>query len=180
MEHLDLTDFFQTRQGALDFKSRLSAISEMIYKSDFNFEKVLMDQIGIQKKDKFLIILRDNNIALDSTAALKDFIDKLQEKISALQVFSLKLAFEPKEQTLKSISEWFILNTKKQVLLDISVDPKIVAGCDISFNGEYLSLSKKPVLDKIIEDLLTNSGEKPKADASPAAYHSLDHFSFGR
>lgn len=180
MEHIDLTDFFQTRQAALDFKSRLSTISEMVYKSDFNFEKALMEQIGIQKKDKFLNILRDNNVSVESTTAIKSFINNLQEKISALPVFTIKLAFEPKEQTLKAISEWFILNTKKQVLLDIKVDPKILAGCDISFNGEFLSFSKKPMLDKIIEDVFANGTDKPKPVNEPATYHNLDHFSFGR
>jgi F0F1-type ATP synthase delta subunit len=152
MEDLDLSGFFKTQAQSVDFFTRLSTISEKIYKTGFNLEKVLTDQLGIQKKDKFMILLRDNKVSLSSNAALKDFISQVQEKISSLPTVSLTLAFEPKEDTLKSLSNWFPANINKQVLLDIKVDPEIIAGAYVSYKGKCSDFSIKPVFDQICKD----------------------------
>jgi F0F1-type ATP synthase delta subunit len=152
MEDLDLSGFFKTQVQSVDFFTRLSAISEKIYKTGFNLEKVLTDQLGIQKKDRFMILLRDNKVSLSSNAALRDFISQVQEKISSLPTVSLILAFEPKEETLKSLSDWFPPNIGKQVLLDIKVDPEIIAGACVSCKGKYSDFSIKPVFDQTCKD----------------------------
>jgi F0F1-type ATP synthase delta subunit len=152
MEDLDLSFFFKTKIQAVDFFARLSTISEKIYGTGFNLEKVLIEQLGIQKKDKFMILLRNNNIQSNSNSALKDFIGKIQDKISSLPTVSLTIAFEPKEETLKNLADWFPLNIDKQVLLDIKVDPDIIAGAYVSYSGKYSDFSIKPVFDQIYKD----------------------------
>jgi F0F1-type ATP synthase delta subunit len=148
MEDLDLSSFFKTQVQSVDFSTRLSAITDKIYKTGFNLEKTLIDQLGIQKKDKFMILLNSNKIQLSSNSALKDFITKVQEKISSLPTISLTIAFEPKEGTLKSLSDWFPANINKQVLLDIKVDPEIIAGACVSYGGKCSDFSIKPIFDK--------------------------------
>ncbi|HUQ84927.1 MAG TPA: hypothetical protein VM077_01260 [Candidatus Limnocylindrales bacterium] len=184
MEGLDLTDFFQTKEGSLDFSNRLATLSEEIYKSDFNLEKSLTNHFGIQKKDKFISILRTHSVNTESTSDLKKFLTFAQEEIKVFPVLSIKLAFDPNEKILKAISEWFILNIKKQVLLEIIVDPKLVAGCDISYKGEFKSMSVKPKLDQIIKDVLANSKNSTPAtgknNTSPGTNQNLDNFSIGR
>lgn len=184
MEELDLIDFFQTKDGSLDFANRLATLTEELYKSDFNLEKSLTNQFGIQKKDKFLNILRTHSVNTESNADLKKFMNDTQEKIKAFPTLTIKLAFDPKEKTLKTISEWFMLNIKKQVILEISVDPKLIAGCDISYNGEFRNMSVKPRLDQIIKDVLANSKNKTPASGKnttpTSTNHNLDNFSIGR
>ena len=154
MEDLDLSGFFSTNIQAADFLTRLSTISEEIYKTDFDLEKALIEKFGILKKDKFSILLRDNNISPGSASALKDFFDKIQEKISSMPVISLTLAIEPGEETLKSLSDWFPLNINKQVLLDIKVDTNLIAGAYVSFNGKYSDSSVKPIFDQASKEIL--------------------------
>ena len=127
METIDLSDFFTTKAQATDFSTRLSAIMEATYKTDFNLEKTLMEQFGIEKKDKFIGLLRDNNISIDSGASLKAFLTKIQTDIASIATLPIVIAFEPREQTLKTLSEWFFLNMKKQVLFDIKVDKNLLA-----------------------------------------------------
>jgi F0F1-type ATP synthase delta subunit len=156
MEDFNFSDFFKTNTQATDFVTRLSSVSEQIYSTDFNLEKALSDQFGIQKKDKFMIILRDNKIPIDSNTALEDFLKKIREKISSMPIVSLMLAFEPKEETLKSISDWFPLNINMQVLLDIKVDPDIIGGTYINFNGKCSDFSIKPVFEQIHDEVMGN------------------------
>lgn len=180
MDQLDFTDFFQTKAGASDFNTRLSLIAESVYKAGFSLEKALLQQIGVSKKDRFITILRDNNVDLESHTALLSFIAKLQEKISSLPVFSIKLAFEPKEITLRVISEWFIVNTKKQVLLDITVDENLIAGAAISFNGEYINLSVKEKFDQIAASILNKSEVPSTATVTAQDHLDTSNFSLGR
>lgn len=183
MEHIDLTDFFQTKDSAMDFTTRLADLSEQIYKSDFNLEKALTEQFGLQKKDKFLNILRNNSIAVESNAALKEFLSKIQTEISLLPVISMTIAFEPKDQLLKAIAEWFVVNTKKQVLLDITTDKNLIAGCAISFKGEFLNLSIKERFNQIIKEAIESNNIKiidNQKKEAVSTHSSLDHFSLGR
>ena len=153
MEDFDLSGFFTTNIEAADFLTRLSTISEEIYKTDFDLEKALIEQLGIRKKDRFAILLRDNKISPGSNPALKDFFDKIREKISSMPVIYLTLAFEPGEETLKILSDWFPLNINKQVLLDIKTDTNLIAGAYISFNGKYLDSSVRPIFDQTYKEI---------------------------
>ncbi len=152
---IDLSSFFQTRAQANDFSARLGNVVEKMYYTNFNIDHALMEQFGIVKKDQLLGLLRDNNIGIDSTKAIKEFVTKLQETITNLPVVPIVLAFEPKDQTMKMLSEWFMINLKKQVLFDISVDRTLIAGAAITYNGKFKDFSIKPVVDGVITNVLT-------------------------
>lgn len=171
MDQIDLSDFFKTKAQAVDFSARLAIVGEKIYQTGFSLEQTLLDQFGIQKKDKFLTLLRDNSVAVESNTDLKAFLDKLQETIAATQVLTMRVAFEPKEQTLKALSEWFLINIKRQLLLDITVDQNIIGGAVIGFNGKHLDYSLKPKLEQIIvatqDDTSTPAQEEKPIIPSP-------------
>lgn len=156
MTNLDLTFFFQTKRQADDFSNRIAAVSEQLYQTNFDLEKALNEQFGIQKKDRFLTILRENNIANDSIPAIKAFLTDMNKMIASLPVLTLTIAFEPNEQTLKSLSEWFIINLKKQVLFSISVDRSLIAGATLSYNGKYLDFSIRQKFDEIVKSNMEN------------------------
>jgi F0F1-type ATP synthase delta subunit len=160
---IDLSAFFQTKAQATDFSSRLSILSEKIYATDFNLEKALMELLGLKKKEAFIALLRDNNISSESNTALQKFVIELQKTIAELPLLSLSIAFEPKESTLKALSEWFVLNIKRQLLLEIKIDKKIIAGAAISFNGKDADFSIRSTFDTTVKELLTKPAEKVAA-----------------
>lgn len=155
METLDLSELFTTKSQADDFASRLALITQKIFETGFNPEAALLEHFGIQKKDTFMTLLRTNHINSESRIAIKQFIEKIQERISTLSVISLVLAFEPNEIVLQSLSRWFIVNTSRQVLFDIKVDTNLIAGAAILSNGKYLDFSIKPHFDRIFQEVLT-------------------------
>ena len=152
-EHIDLSDLFNTRPQAVDFSARLTIILKKVFEKEFNPEKIFMEQFGIEKKDKFMTLLRDNNVNPQSRLDIKNFMEKILERINVLPVISLVLAFEPNEHTLQLFSRWFTLNTNKQVLFDIKVDKKLIAGAAILSNGKYLDFSIKPEFDVIFAQM---------------------------
>lgn len=176
MDNIDLSPFCKTKAQANDFVIRLASITERIYETNFNLEAVVQQHLGIQKKDSFLRLLRENNISQDSPELLKAFLTKLQDIVSTLPVLSLTLAFEPTEETLKVFSEWFLLNVKRQVLFTITIDPTLIAGAVISFNGKHVNFSIKSQFDHIVHDVLTQppSSGPTHADNTPHEQHHQD------
>ncbi len=168
MEILDLSEFCKTKAQANDFFIRLSNISQKMYQTDFNLEKELIEQFGIQKKEAFFTLLRNSNTTTTSPVALKAFIATILQKISTLQVLNMTLAFQPNEDTLKALSDWFLLNTNKQVLFNISVDPNLIAGASIYYNSKYWDFSIKPTFDRILREVVTGKPTTPAA-ATPIA-----------
>lgn len=167
MEALDLSQFCKTKAQATDFIMRLNGITEMIFQTHFDLEKVFMDEFGIQKKDHFMKLLRENQIHTGTKSDLKAFMTTIVEQVSKFPVLSLTVAIEPKEATLRAISEWFILNTHKQVLFDITVDPQIIAGATLNYNGKYKDYSIKTTFEKILLSVVSPKPTPPAA-ATPA------------
>ena len=161
MDGVDLSSFFHTKAQSHDFSIRLANLSDKLYETGFDLEKALIDDLGLTKKEKFMSLLRNNNVNISSISDLRNFLDKLQEKIKNLPTLSLSLSFEPNEQTLELLDEWFTLNLKKQFIFDIAVNPKLIGGAAINFNGKYLDCSIKSKFDKILLDVLKAETEKP-------------------
>lgn len=154
MEQIDVTYFCKTKAQALDFSTRLTAVIGQLYENNFNLEQALSDAFGIQKKEKFMKLFRENNVNTEKVDALKAFLLKMQDTVSKLPVLELTIAFEPKEKILQAITDWYALTTKKQILLNISIDPELIAGAKINFKGRYLDASLKPVFEKILQDTI--------------------------
>jgi len=159
----DLSEFFITRNQANDFIQSLNNIIDKLYEVDFNLENSLINEFGIDKKDKFMNYLRDNKIKNSSNDELKKFLQNLQNDIRRIPVLTLNIAFEPNETTLKALIQWFLFTLNKQVLIDFIIDKKIIAGASINFNGKFKDYSVKTLFDNIIiQKLNPTSLEKNK------------------
>jgi hypothetical protein len=162
MDEIYFSEFFHTKSQANDFLIRLNEISDKIYQTGFNIDTELTNNFGIEKKENFLRLLRNHKINPQSASGLKEFINKILEKISAIPVLSLTIAFEPNQETLNKLSEWFILNASKEVVFEIKVNPKIVGGATINFNGQFKDYSIKETFDHVVLNVLTQ-----KANITP-------------
>ncbi len=162
METIDLSDLFNTKSQAEDFSARLTLIAKEAFATGFNPEKSLLNHFGLEKREAFMTLMRNNNVNPESRLSIKEFIDKVQQKILSLQVISMVFAFEPTDKTLQSLSRWFVLNTSKQVLFDIRIDKSIVGGAAILSNGKYLDYSIRPILEKKTNETLFGRPNPPK------------------
>lgn len=164
---LDLTPFFKTKAQATDFNARLAGISAKIFETNFNLEQALLEEFGLAKKDKFMALLHANKINTEKASALQAFFTKVQDYINKLPVLSLTIAFEPKEKTLQALSEWFVMNLKQQMLLEITVDQNVIAGATINYKGKFTDGTIKPVFEKIMKETIpsaqANQTEQNKA-----------------
>ena len=168
METIDLSDLLNTRSQAEDFSARLTFVAKEAFATGFNPEKSLLTHFGLEKKEAFMTLMRNNNINPESRLSIKEFIDKVQQKITAMQVVSMVFAFEPTDKTLQTLSRWFVLNINKQVLFDIKIDKSLVGGAAILSNGKYLDYSIRPILEKTTNQTLFGKSIPPKVSPGKA------------
>lgn len=181
MEELDLSDFFHTKSQATDFSIHLASISEGIYETGFNLEKALIEHFGEKKRDKFISLLRNTKINIYANSDLEAFFAKIQTRIADLPILSLVIAFEPAEETFTLLTTWFLQNIRREVLLDIKIDTKIIAGATVSFSGKYADCSIKPRFDQIFQDVLLNKPELVEKIPGPQENHqSVEHITVSR
>ena len=60
---------------------------------------------------------------------------KLEGRIENLRYLNLSLAYEPTRVNINTFSAWVKKNVGENVVLDINVDPSLVVGAQIVWNG---------------------------------------------
>lgn len=149
MKIIDLTEFITTKQQANDFSARLANLAGSIYELDTNLEKALQEQLGFQKKEKFMTLLRDNDIPLDSNQEITKFLEGIIKEISSMPEVSITIAIEPDEEILKTIADWFLLNLKKQVLIKTIVNSQLIAGAKVDFQGNHAEFTIEKTMNTL-------------------------------
>lgn len=80
-------------------------------------------------------------------------IAELEKKLLALPEIKLEIAFSPNDSFLEKISQWLEKELGQKVILDITVNPKVVAGAIIEYQGFFrdFSLAKNLTNSRINE-----------------------------
>ena len=151
-----MSEFFTTKRQAADFERALSEIESSLYKTDLDLEKVLKNQLGNNKKDKFLILLRENKIPLDSNSDIKNFFAEIRKATASMDEIKLTLAIEPNDEILKAVSDWFVLNFKRQALINTEIDNNTTGGAEVYFQGKHFDASVKKVFEKLCNGNLSD------------------------
>ncbi len=183
MNDLDLSVLFKTRSERQEFVTKLNQIIDTIFRTNFQFEKMLLEQYGVEIKDKFITLLSENSLAFQNGSDLKNTLELIRKTAEKLPSIEITLAFNPTENTLNILNDWFLVNLKHQFLLDIKVDKKIIAGISINYNGKFFENSIKPRVEQLVEQLHSTSEVAALKNTDPVPidyHHDLNHVSLGR
>ena len=61
----------------------------------------------------------------------------------------MELAFEASREFLIKIKQWFKEKNQREVILDLSVNPEVVGGAIIEYQGKYRNLSVGKKIDEL-------------------------------
>lgn len=170
---MDLSGFFVTKSQASDFSRGLSNIIDKMYETNFNLEDAFAQEFGIDKRDKFIELLHENS---HKNLSLKDYLTSFIEQIKILPEIDITIAYEPNNETLKAISQWFIISFNKQVLLNISVDRNLIAGAAINYKGKYRDYSFRNLFDEIVKKQLAS----PSTQNKQTVHQQTEFMTIGR
>ncbi|MDP1743324.1 MAG: hypothetical protein Q8L51_00885 [Candidatus Amesbacteria bacterium] len=85
----------------------------------------------------------------------KGDLENWKLEIENLRELHLTLAYEPTRININTYSAWVKKNVGENVVLDINVDPAIIAGAQIVWNGKYKNYSKSDTVYADIQRLLS-------------------------
>lgn len=136
-------DSIYTTSQLQDLSQILDLLSSTLYKlSQQTWEEIVQTKIPSNLVTDFIKLLPENR---------KKFLDELNQQIKELKVLRLRIAIELPLADLEQICQWARKNLSADIILDVEVDPSLVAGAEISFQGKYVDMSKKSELEKILE-----------------------------
>lgn len=136
----------KTTEDVTFFLSFLEKLNTELFKKDRTLAQILEQEISYQNGLTLKKIAASHNVNLAHAAEVVNFLTKLTEAVNALPVMHLTLAFPPKEGLITTISQWFMVNMREYVILEITVDRSLLAGAVVSFNGKRKDFSLKQQL----------------------------------
>lgn len=141
--------YIKTTEDVTYLLSLLGTLRTELFKKNRSFEQILEQDISYQKGFTIKKIAAAHQVNLDSAAEVVAFLQKLTEAITTLPVVTITLAFSPRADLVTSISQWFTMNFGRLVILDIKVDPTLMAGSVVSFNGKRKDYSLRHQLFEV-------------------------------
>ncbi|MEK7182985.1 MAG: F0F1 ATP synthase subunit delta [Patescibacteria group bacterium] len=135
----------RTREELDTLTSELELLKKARYtlKKEGSFEKVLAREV----QAPMAALLREALAQSSGDAA--SFIDGLEKILTSLTFVKLTLAFEPTEQQRARFSEWVYTNVGPGVVLDITVEPRVLGGAIIEHEGKFGDFSVRKKLEEI-------------------------------
>lgn len=99
------------------------------------------------------MVLENNNIAEGNTSVLKLFLEQLEKAVQSCKVLSVTIAAPANQQLVNKLSQYGKSQFGNTTIIEITVDPTIIGGAIVTYQGNYLDYSIKRKLDEYFKQL---------------------------
>lgn len=99
-----------------------------------------------------LDISEDEKINLRDASIAADFLKKILGTLKSAYVVDITLAFHPTYEQLQKIVVWWRKEVNPHVILNLKVDPKLIAGAVIGYGGAISDLTIKQDLSSFLNE----------------------------
>ncbi|HUD44562.1 MAG TPA: F0F1 ATP synthase subunit delta [Patescibacteria group bacterium] len=139
----------RTTAEANNVVEQIDEITNMFYKDNqIPISKLLSDRFPSDLSSTLEIILKNNNLTEGNPTVLKTFFERLQTAVRSCDVLSLTLAHNPTQTLLNNLSTYAKQTFGNKTILEINLDPTLIAGAIVTFQGNYLDASIKRKLEE--------------------------------
>ena len=144
-----ITKDITTKQELVYLLDDINQAKDLIYEKS---DKKLSEKVKNVVSEGFRKIIRNQEDELNTREEQEEFLNQLKSQLQSAAQIKLTLAFSPSDSFLKDISQWLENETGEHIIIDLTVDPEIVGGAIIEYDGHYLNFG----LDKKIEKINTH------------------------
>jgi flagellar biosynthesis/type III secretory pathway protein FliH len=130
---------------------RLAILEAGTFSTKKSYEEQVHEQFSLFLAESLLQTSKDLKVSTESPASIQKFLRDLQERLKKLPQVSIRLAITPNDDTLRSISKWFDATLGEKTLVSFVVDPALLGGVVIEWNGIYLDYSLKKRLAQVLQ-----------------------------
>lgn len=146
-----MNDIFQsllTREELGDFIRSLEEIDKAFFTVHTNIDSALETQLDYIKRDSIISYFTKNNADIHNPQLFHQFVQRIVSEASHLPIMTITLSFAPTRSEVEEIVKWLYSNTSTKFILDVQVNPEIVGGCVLGYNGQYKDLSVKKIVEE--------------------------------
>lgn len=155
MKDLDTLNktLLSTMVTSTDAKGFIESIDQAIasiFSTKSTFEEMFAELFPHTQKLVLLDLVTEAGLTRENATGLQKLFEGIRDTVSAVPVMEMTVAVEPSERSLYRIKEWIDSHSTTKVFLDIKVNPRIIGGVRIAYNGKYHDYSvKKTLIERI-------------------------------
>lgn len=154
-EELTQLDFLVTKRDVAQFIAQLGRLEQCLFNIHESIEKKAEEIFSHDEFEAIKVLMKSQSVSFDNREQVRQFIQDLVTDLNTVLSISLIVAVEPTEKTLREISAWISRNNSVKVFLDLKIDPNIIGGAVIEYNGSYRDYSlKKRMAEEEAKNLL--------------------------
>lgn len=136
-----LKNYLKTTTDTAELQHVLERLSDGLYRTDTSVEETLRRALPYEQAIIINKLAAQYGVNMDDKPKVQEFFITLSNALQALPVVQITLAVRPNAEFVNLIHDWFYRTYRKVVVLNILIDPKIIAGSIISANGKYYDYS---------------------------------------
>jgi len=139
-----------TKEDLIFFLEEISLLEGMVFKDT---ETPLLERAKGKIREEFrneLQELEKNGIILTSANQQFSFFDELKKYLAKIPHLKLEIAFSPSQSFLLRIKKWFKEKNHQEVILDVTINPNVVGGAIIEYQGYFRDFSLAKEINKLI------------------------------
>lgn len=129
--------------------SEISLILEVLFRQQADLEKILDTKVSPQLRTYILDLLQGKPLDEALRERIAKTLAEIKKKAEGLQAITLTLAFEAQQSTIDRISSFARQTLGENIIIEINVEPGIIGGAIIVFNGLYRDYSLKTKLEEV-------------------------------
>jgi F0F1-type ATP synthase delta subunit len=130
----EIIKLIKTRDDFNAMNKELQSIEETLYEP----------KVNVEFSPLILELLKSNSKEI--------ILAEIKKRLSSIKFVNLTLSFAPSQDMIERISNWLGKSVPQNIALDIKIDPEIVGGAVIEFDGKYFDYSLKNKLDNILKN----------------------------
>jgi len=137
----DLIKKIITQEDLIFFLEKIILIENLIFKNiEIPLSEKTKGEVGEGFRE-YLKKLEKQGFLSGSPNQQSSFFKNLKKELQKIPQLKLEIAFEPSDDFLLKIKNWFKKQNNQEVVLDIIINPKIVGGTIIEYQGQYRNFS---------------------------------------
>lgn len=150
---VDLFENIFTKEDLLWLFSQISQLQKLVFKKEglLSIKVVLLKEKINQNLYNVILEAEKNGLIFSDPKSQSDFLENLKKELSELPVLKIQIAFSPPQSTTERISRYLEKEVGKKIILDILVNPEIVGGAILEYQGKYLNLSLAKEIEKLFQ-----------------------------
>lgn len=124
-----------------EFLSAIDILRNSLYSKDIDLKN------SLKKIDvRFATVIQEY---LENAADKGKLLDELRLSVKSMRVLNLRLGYVYDLEFAAQMGDWVKDNIGGDVVLELEIDPSLIGGAQVSFNGVFRDYSLKSSLEKI-------------------------------